>query len=164
MKKAIAVISSRLKESLHRDRGPFRGRPYSPERYLPPDDEFAHTLQHRPEEVDSGFRPRARNSSSLYPSRSSAHPSELEGFPVSNHAYEDVLFRIICPNDKVESLMDDSSGFLEMLHSDVGVDVHFTDAVPGSDERVLVVTSEEVLSILHFLFVKSVLNNLHFAF
>jgi len=40
VKKAVEIISSRLRESQHRDRGHFPGRPHSPERFVPPDDEF----------------------------------------------------------------------------------------------------------------------------
>ncbi|CAA6665765.1 unnamed protein product [Spirodela intermedia] len=150
VKRAVEIISSRLKESLHRDRGPFRGRPHSPERYFPPDDEFALNLQHRPDELDLGPRSltgvtRSRNTS--YPSRSSAYPLDFDVVPTSNHAqpapYEDLVFRMLCPSDKVESIMGDSSGILEMLRADVGVEVHVTDPVPGSDERIITVTSEE---------------------
>ncbi|MQL89891.1 hypothetical protein Taro_022480 [Colocasia esculenta] len=150
VKKAVAIISSRLKESLHRERGPFRGRVHSPERFVPPDDEFTVNLQHRSEESDFGQRSssgltRARGNS--YPSRSSSHPLELDVNPATNHTqsilYEELIFRILCTNDKAESIMGDSAGILEMLHVDVGVDVHLTDPVPGSDERIIIITSEE---------------------
>ncbi|XP_078431439.1 RNA-binding KH domain-containing protein [Wolffia australiana] len=146
VKKAVSIISSRLKESFHRERGPYRGRPYSPERYLPAEDEFAHNLLQRPDETDAGHRS-ARSRESSYPSRSPVYPPEFDSVSNSNRpqqsTYEDIVFQVLCPNDKVESMMGESCGILEMLRDEVGVDVSVSDSVPGSDERVIVITSDE---------------------
>lgn len=58
---------------------------------------------------------------------------------------EDIVFRILCPNDKVESVMGESDGLIEMLRGDVGVDVSVSDPVPGSAERIIIISSEEVV-------------------
>ncbi|KAJ0961108.1 hypothetical protein J5N97_000923 [Dioscorea zingiberensis] len=47
VKKAVEIISSRLLESLHRDRGPFSRRLHSPEHYFPQDDEFMNSAQNQ---------------------------------------------------------------------------------------------------------------------
>ncbi|XP_010915993.1 RNA-binding KH domain-containing protein RCF3 [Elaeis guineensis] len=152
VKKAVATISSRLKESLHRDRGAFRGRLHSPDHYITPDDEFANSTQHAltVEESDLGSRSsvgqnRARINS--YSSEPSGYAFDSDGNTLNDHSqslsYEDLVFRILCPNDKVESVMEAPNGIIEMLRADIGVDVQVTDPVPGSDERIIIITSEE---------------------
>lgn len=121
VKKAVAIISNRLKESLHRDRAPFHGRMHSQEHSYPPTDEFMGNVQHRSasEGPDFGSRPSVQ-----YP-------------------YEDIVFRILCPDNKVESVVGLSDGIIKMLREEVGVDVRVADPVPGFDERIIIVASDE---------------------
>ena len=58
--------------------------------------------------------------------------------------YDDIVFRILCPNDKADGLVATHDGILEMLQADVGVDVRLSDIIAGSDERVVIITSREV--------------------
>ncbi|KAG0491888.1 hypothetical protein HPP92_005286 [Vanilla planifolia] len=114
VKNAVEIISSRLKESLHRDRGPFRGRAHSPDRYFSPDDDLIGNTQYQP----------AMDGSDIG-SRSSAGPTR-----VRSNAY-------------VEAIVSPTDGIIEMLQNDVGVDVRVTDAVDGSEERIILITSDE---------------------
>lgn len=153
VKKAMAIISSRLKESLLRDRGSFRGRLHSPERFFPPDDDFIHMssapFRSALEVPASGPRSSAGLDtvrSNSYVSRPSGFASESAATPIADHAQffgEEIVFRILCPNDKVESVMGESDGIIDILRGDVGVDVSVTDPVPGSAERIIIVSSEE---------------------
>lgn len=149
MKKAVAIILSRLKESLHRDRGPSRGRTYSPERY----DEFVNNTPHLSGAEESLLA--SRSSAGLDRSRNNSYALDHHGYSFdsdANHAndqsqtlsFEELVFRILCPNDKVERIIGLSSGIIEMLHADVGVDVQVSDPVPGSDECIITITSDEV--------------------
>ncbi|KAJ6793486.1 RNA-binding KH domain-containing protein RCF3 [Iris pallida] len=149
VKKAVAIISARLKESLHRDRGPFR-RLHSSDDYFPPDDEFMHNTHHQSaaEGLDFG----SRSSSGQNRIRNNTYNSQPSGFgfdadPMTERSQsfpsEDLVFRILCPDDKVDSVIAVPDGIIELLRADVGVDVRVNDPVPGSHERVIVITSEE---------------------
>jgi poly(rC)-binding protein 3/4 len=149
VKKAVAIISDRLKESLHRDRGPFRGRMNSPEHRISPENEYLGGVQpmqmHMYEEPYR--RPgQIRNSTGMEPP---GYEFDSNGSKVIEHPefqYDDIVFRILCPNDKANSLIGTRDGLIEMLQTDVGVDVRLTDIIAGSDERVVIITSREVSS------------------
>lgn len=57
--------------------------------------------------------------------------------------YEDLIFRILCPVDRVDRIVGESGGILELLQDRVGVDVQISDRVGGSDEQMVIITSEE---------------------
>jgi poly(rC)-binding protein 2/3/4 len=63
--------------------------------------------------------------------------------------FDEIIFRILCPNDKANSLVGSRDGIIEMLQVDVGVDVRLTDHIAGSDERALIITSREVIDITY---------------
>ncbi|XP_077212520.1 RNA-binding KH domain-containing protein RCF3-like isoform X1 [Tasmannia lanceolata] len=136
VKKAIVIISSRLLESQLRDRGPFRGRIHSPEHYFPLDDDFTPHIRSASDKPISGLRSSVGFSSD----RSNTYVSRSSGYGFSG---EDLVFRIMCPNDKVENVMGESDGIVEMLRGEIGVDVTVADPVPGSDERIVIISSEE---------------------
>ncbi|XP_072992704.1 LOW QUALITY PROTEIN: RNA-binding KH domain-containing protein RCF3-like [Typha latifolia] len=151
VKKAVAIISARLKESLHRDRGNFRGRIHSPEHYFPPEDEFLNNTQHQSavEESDLGSRSsigpnRIRNN---YGPEPSGYAFDSDGNAINDRSqsfsYDDMVFRILCPNNKVEGIMGATDGILKILQADVGVDVRVGDPVAGSDEQIIIITSDE---------------------
>ncbi|XP_077226956.1 RNA-binding KH domain-containing protein RCF3-like [Tasmannia lanceolata] len=150
VKKAIEIISSRLTEAQLRDRSPFRGRIHLPDHFFPPDDEFTPHIRSALDVPTSGPRSFVGLSSGrgdLYASRASGYAFESAAIPMADHAQsfsgEDLVFRILCPNDKVESVMGKSDGIVEMLRGEIGVDVTVTDPVPGSDERIVIIYSEE---------------------
>lgn len=154
MKKALEIISSRLKESLHRERGSFRGRIHSPEGHFVPDEDFISNSQPqsafgRGELVSRTSIGPARLRSSVYgPERNYVFESNADAMidQPPSFSSDDIVFRILCPNDKVEAIIGLPNGISEMLRTEVGVDVRVTDSVEGSDERIIVITSDEVVA------------------
>uniref|UniRef100_J3MDV7 K Homology domain-containing protein n=2 Tax=Oryza brachyantha TaxID=4533 RepID=J3MDV7_ORYBR len=143
VKKAVAIITDRLKESLHRDRGPFRGRMNSPEHRFPQDDEYFGAQQMPAYEEPYGRPDQIRNNTSMEPP---GYEFDSNGSKINDHPeipYDDIIFRILCPNDKVNSLVGTRDGVIDMLQEDVGVDVRLTDSIDGSDERIIIITSRE---------------------
>ncbi|KQK18312.2 RNA-binding KH domain-containing protein RCF3 isoform X2 [Brachypodium distachyon] len=139
VKKAVAIISDRLKESLHRDRGPFRGR-NSPEHRISQADEYQQMPAY--EEPFARFD-QIRNNGSMEPP---GYEFDSNGSKFNEHPefpYDEIIFRILCPNDKANNLVGSRDGILEMLQVEVGVDVRLTDLVVGSDERTVIITSRE---------------------
>jgi poly(rC)-binding protein 3/4 len=134
----MAIISDRLKESLHRDRSSFHDR----NRHFAAENDYVLSTQHLPaiEEryFDGPDRPRNEFDSNGCPSLEYNHQQV--------NSYEAIVFQILCPCEKVDVVMEGSPrGILETLCSDVGVDVRINDPVAGSDERIVIVTSQEVL-------------------
>ncbi|BAS97632.1 RNA-binding KH domain-containing protein RCF3 [Oryza sativa Japonica Group] len=144
VKKAVAIISDRLKESLHRDRGPFRGRMNSPEHRFPQEDEYYGGAQQMPAYEEPYGRPdQIRNNTSM---ELPGYEFDSNGGKINDHTeilFDDIIFRILCPSDKVNSLVGTRDGLLEMLQEDVGVDIRLTDSLDGSDERIIIITSRE---------------------
>ncbi|XP_043720334.1 RNA-binding KH domain-containing protein RCF3 isoform X1 [Telopea speciosissima] len=156
VKKAIAIISSRLKESQLRDRSHFHGRVHSPERFFPSDDDFSphiNNIPHRSPMDEATLGPRSsagfpslRNNS--YGSRTSGYAFESGAGPIADHqsqlfSGEDIVFQILCPYDRVESVMGEANGIIEMLRDEIGVDLRVSDLVPGSEEQIIIITSDE---------------------
>ncbi|KAJ1690765.1 hypothetical protein LUZ63_014920 [Rhynchospora breviuscula] len=136
VKRAIAIISDRLKESLHRDRSSFRDR----DRHHPPEGDYIPSTQHLPPIEERYFDgpDRFRNEFD-----SNGNPF-VEFSNQQVNSYEAIVFRILCPSEKVDVVMGGPpGGMLETLRSDVGVDVRVSDPIAGSDERVVIVTSQE---------------------
>ncbi|TMW86900.1 hypothetical protein EJD97_020727 [Solanum chilense] len=155
VKKAVEIISSRLRESQHRDRGHFPGRPHSPERFLPPDDEFIphmNSTARRPPENGSAFGSRlpagmSGGRSNNYSSSSSGYAIESGIAPNNDNGQvmyvEDLVFRILCPVDKVDTVAGESDGIIELLQNEIGVDVKILNPVASSDEQVIIISSDE---------------------
>nr|GMC67045.1 RNA-binding KH domain-containing protein RCF3 [Ipomoea batatas] len=155
VKNAIAIISSRLRESQHRDRSHFHGRAHSPERFFPPNDDFVPPMNNlgRRASVDGpnfgsrlsgGFNSSRGNSNS---SRTSGYSMESGGGPFTDNAQliagELLVFRILCPVDKVDTIIGEPDGIIELLQNDIGVEVEITDPVAGSDEHIIIISSDE---------------------
>nr|CAB3470522.1 unnamed protein product [Digitaria exilis] len=144
VRKAVAIITDRLKESLHRDRGPFRGRMNSPEPRISQEDEYLGGVQQMPVyEETYGRSDQIRNNIIM---EAPGYEFDSNGGKVIEHPdilYGDIVFRILCPNDKASILLSTRDGIIEMLQADVGVDVRLTDIIAGSDERVVIITSRE---------------------
>ncbi|KAL0548809.1 hypothetical protein IC582_013282 [Cucumis melo] len=150
VKKAIAIVSSRLRESQHRDRSHFHGRLHSPERIFPPDDDYVpHNARRLPMD-GRPFRPRMSASNSRgndYSNRQSNFMVEPGAAPVNDNMMpfygEDLVFRILCPIEKIDSVIGESNGIIELLRNDVGVDIKVSDPVTGSNEQILIISSDE---------------------
>ncbi|KAK7282549.1 hypothetical protein RIF29_11432 [Crotalaria pallida] len=148
VRNALEVISSRLRESQHRDRGHFHGRGHSPERFFSPDDDYHHGGSRRSSVEGSGFGSRvsstnARNNNHL----PSGYAMESGAAPAANGAQpfcgEDLVFRILCPVEKVDRIIGESDGIVEFLQNEVGVDIKVIDPIGGSEEQIIIITSEE---------------------
>ncbi|PNY18013.1 KH domain-containing protein at4g18375-like protein, partial [Trifolium pratense] len=155
VKNAFIVISSRLRESQHRDRsgergGHFHGRGHSPERFFPPDDDYIPhvTSGSRRSSVErAGFGSRVANNNSRSNNHASlAYAMDQGAAPVADDGqlfYEDLVFRVLCPVDRVDRIVGESDGIMDILLNTVGVNVKVADPVAGSDEQIVIITSEE---------------------
>ncbi|KAK4273875.1 hypothetical protein QN277_017186 [Acacia crassicarpa] len=149
VKNAIVLISSRLRESQHRDRSHFHGRAHSPERFFPPDDDYIpHGAARRSSMDGATFGSRistANIRSNSY--QSLGYTVEPGAPPIADDAQllygEDLIFRILCPLDKVDRIIGESEGFVYFLQTEVGVDVKVDDHVVGSDEQIIIISSDE---------------------
>ncbi|KAE9587247.1 hypothetical protein Lal_00004831 [Lupinus albus] len=149
VKNALEVISSRLRESQHRDRSHFHGRGHSPERFFSNDDDYIpHGGSRRSSVEEAAFGSRgsttiARNNNHL----SLGYATESGAAPVANDVRpfygEDLVFRVLCPVEKVDRIIGESDGIVEFLQNEVGVDIKVTDPIGGSEERIIIITSEE---------------------
>ncbi|KAK9145657.1 hypothetical protein Sjap_005560 [Stephania japonica] len=147
VKKAVEIISARLRESQLRDRSHFHGRLHSPDRFFPDDDFTPVSRRGLTEGPNFGSRyssgpTNVRNNAS----RSSGYTFESGASPMADaqpFPYEDIVFRILCPNDKVDRVMGETDGILELLRAEIGVEVKISDPVQGSNERIITISSDE---------------------
>lgn len=151
VKNAISIISARLRESQHRDRTHFQNRLHSPDRFFPGDDDFHMNGPRRSSAEGPGYGSRYSSGSrgNNYPSRSSGFPMESEPPSESdNHqlyAGEELVFRILCPVDKIDNVVGElSNGFLDLLQNEIGVNIDISEPITGSDEHVIIISSDEV--------------------
>lgn len=150
VKNAVAIISSRLRESQHRDRSHFHGRLHSPDRFFPDDDYVPHmnNTARRPS-MDGARFSGSNYRSNNYGPRPSGYSIEAGAAPMSDSVQpfygEDLVFRMLCPIDKVGRVIGESEGIVELLQNEIGVDLKVADPVDGSDEQIITISSEEVL-------------------
>ncbi|VFQ99255.1 unnamed protein product [Cuscuta campestris] len=153
VKNALGIISSRLRESQHRDRNNFHGRLHSPEHVFPPSDDFippVHDLGRRAS-VDGSRLSRSLNTSRGYSSNSSrpsGYAIESGGPPFTDNneqliTSEILVFRIICPVYKVDAIIGESDGIIDLLQNDIGVHVEITEPVAGFNEQIIIISSDE---------------------
>lgn len=148
VKNAVAIISSRLRESQHRDRSHFHGRLHSPDRFFPDDDYIPHmnNTARRPS-MDGARFSGSNYRSNNYGPRPSGYSIEAGAAPMSDSVQpfygEDLVFRMLCPIDKVGRVIGESEGIVELLQNEIGVDLKVADPVDGSDEQIITISSEE---------------------
>ncbi|CAH9110167.1 unnamed protein product [Cuscuta europaea] len=149
VKHALGIISSRLRESQHRDRSHFHGRSHSPEGFFPPIDDFTSPMNDfgRRASIDESKFPGSFNNSRGYNSKS-PRPIESGGAPFTDNnvqtiAVDVLVFRILCPLDKIDTVIGESGGIIDLLQNDMGVDVEITDPVLGSNEKIIIISSDE---------------------
>uniref|UniRef100_A0A2P2JBA4 KH domain-containing protein At4g18375-like n=1 Tax=Rhizophora mucronata TaxID=61149 RepID=A0A2P2JBA4_RHIMU len=146
VKNAIAIISSRLRESQHRDRSHFHGRFFPDEDYMPHMNSTA-----RRSSIDGPSSGSRLSSTSYRDSNSSSRQSgflveagdDITADGVQPFYGEDLVFRMLCPIDKVNRVVGESEGIVELLQNDIGVDVKVLDPVSGSEEQIIIISSEE---------------------
>lgn len=148
VKNAIALISSRLRESQHRDRS-HHGRVHSPDEDFIP---HPNNTPRRSSMDGPPFGPRfssgvANNRNNNYASRPSTYNIDSGLAPMAEDAQmsfgEGIVFRLLCPIDKVDYVFGESNGIIELLRDEIGVDVTVTDPLANSDERIIMISSEE---------------------
>ncbi|XP_010520963.1 PREDICTED: KH domain-containing protein At4g18375 [Tarenaya hassleriana] len=143
VKNALAAISSRLRESQHRDRSHFHGRAHSPERPFPPVDDYI--PQQRQQSMDRFPDSNYRNNN--FGSRQSNYATETPSLPIGENAQpfynEELVFRILCPVDKVVRVVGESQGIIDLLQNEIGVDIRVSDPIAGSDEQIITISSYE---------------------
>lgn len=151
VKNAIAIISSRLRESQHRDRSNFSNQLHLPERFGVADDDFHlnGAIARRSSAEGTSFGPRhsAGSKGNNYSLRSSGYTLESGPGPLPDNAPsycgDEIVFRILCPVEKVECVVGGSDGIMELLQNEIGVNVDVADPVAGSDEHIITILSDE---------------------
>lgn len=146
MKKALIAISSRLQENPPRE----RPQPFVPSgpTFLPVNDYlqkdsfrskgngplFGLGLGHLEGggwTLNNGSLPLDRPNNRL----------NKEGRDVGEN---ELVFRLLCPSDKIGSVIGKGGSIIHNLRKETGAHIKITDAVPGSDERIVVVSANEV--------------------
>ncbi|KAL8095715.1 RNA-binding KH domain-containing protein RCF3-like isoform X2 [Apium graveolens] len=134
VKHAITIISSRLRESQHRDRIMHPSRRTSMD-----EPSFESQL--------SANLLGARGNN--YPSLQSADTMVSAPVPVVSNSRncfrENLVFRILCPVDKINNVVGESDGIIKLLQTEIGVAVKVIGPVVGADEQIIIVSSEEGL-------------------
>lgn len=148
VKDAVEIISLRLRESQHRDRSPF------PEQFLPLDDDFIPQRSKKRSSASmdgdiygSRLSTHLTSERSNYYSSRSGHAIESSTAPLPENLedyYEELVFRILCPVNKINVIVGESDGIMELLQNDIGVDVKVTDHIAGADEQIIIISSVEV--------------------
>lgn len=146
VKNAIAIISARLRESQHRDRSQY-GRLHSSDQSFSLDDDFVTSPMSNPQRRSSIDGPTfgSRLSASSRNNSFDGYPSDYNPMVDKSQPFlgEDLVFRILCPIDRVDSVIGQSNGIIELLQNEIGVDVKVTDPDVGSNEQIIIVSSDE---------------------
>lgn len=56
----------------------------------------------------------------------------------------ELVFRLLCPSDKIGSVIGKGGSIIYNLRKETGARIKIANAVPGSDERVIIVSAYEV--------------------
>lgn len=174
VKKALSLISSRLKgnpprerererdREREREREWERGQPspslanaYSPDRHIQSVDAFPVSSHAHEDGSLPGLRSSMGSSSNrnlahtLVPSSSGHMLSEVVEYHSRDYepsfSGEELVFRILCPNKKIGSVIGRAGSVIKSLQDDIGAKIKITDPVPGSDERIIIISANEVL-------------------
>ncbi|KAI5072193.1 hypothetical protein GOP47_0012299 [Adiantum capillus-veneris] len=146
VKKALRLISTQLFENPPRDRHP--GASHSPSRaaFLAEETNPPHraALSSRGS-YSSGQHPKSLQ---LPPSdygvaasgRGAQFHGSLNSLPEDKH---ELVFRILCPRDKIGGIIGKGGSIVHSLEDEIGVSINVCGNVPGSDERVVMISSVE---------------------
>lgn len=160
VKKALRMISTRLCENPPRERGQNYsvGPARSPgRRVFPPEDAMtSHRSSlgsrggadghHRSLPSSFSHAETGAGSNTGYSRRSHGSGNALADVGwQSPPTSEELIFRILCPNDKVGSIIGRGGSIIRSLQEEIGVGIRVTDAVTGSDERIIIISSVEHL-------------------
>lgn len=56
---------------------------------------------------------------------------------------EELVFRVLCPNKKIGGVIGKGGTIIRRLREEIGVKIKVTDSVPGSDDRIIIISSNE---------------------
>lgn len=152
---ALEMIARRLRECQHRDQNQFRGRHYSPERFSPYDDNLisGRSSRRSSTSMDSVINePRFVEGltvvrSNKCPSKSPGYVIESSSVPVAENVEcslgLELVFKILCPVEKLNAVVGESDGIIKLLQSEIGVNVKVADRIAGSDEQIIILSSDE---------------------
>eukprot|EP00249_Psilotum_nudum_P023906 c29024_g2_i1 orf=101-2146(+) len=159
VKKALRIVSSRLRDNFPRDHGLNISRMRSPSHHR----EFLSEADFVPlgsssapvhrRDVNGQLRgvlpafshPGASGfGNTLYsddPHRAVSALHDVDRQPSA--AGEELVFRILCPLDKVGCIIGRGGSIIRSLRDEIGAGIRVADAVPGSDERVVIISAME---------------------
>lgn len=146
LKKALLFISARLQENPPRDRPQSYAAPAPA--FVPVTDYLAkdsyrskgtgHVFGLGPEPLEG--RSWTISSGNLSLDRQDNRRSK-EG---RDSGENELVFRLLCPSDKIGSVIGKGGSIIHNLRKDTGARIKIANAVPGSDERVIIVSALEV--------------------
>ncbi|CAM6118151.1 unnamed protein product [Calypogeia fissa] len=156
VKKALHAISTRLKENPPRERPGMGGSLHSGglyppvlggDTFLPPGNlisgQGGPLLSLGPSLSALG----GGGGGGVFPFNSNSMPvlPESGGSHLGRHAPvdEELVFRILCPNEKIGSVIGKGGSIIRTLREDTGARIKVADPKPGSDERVIVISANE---------------------
>jgi predicted RNA-binding protein YlqC (UPF0109 family) len=144
VKKALHTISTRLRENPPRDRPHGNMGIYPPGGpFLPAGDTFLPQID--PRNLGGPLL-------GMGLSLSGGPPFNTMGLPVLSDVGsmgrppagdEELVFRILCPNEKIGSVIGKGGSIIENLREETGARIKVADAVPGSEERVIIISANE---------------------
>ncbi|KAH7372980.1 hypothetical protein KP509_17G032000 [Ceratopteris richardii] len=143
VKKALQLVSTQLFENPPRDRHPAASRSPIRGSFLP--DEVNSLHQAPRANYNSGHHTRSfQLPLSDYCSAASDKVAHYHGSRdlVSEHKNE-LAFRILCPREKIGSIIGKGGNVVRSLEEDIGVSIDVRGSVSGSEERVIMVSSVE---------------------
>uniref|UniRef100_A0A7I4APY2 K Homology domain-containing protein n=1 Tax=Physcomitrium patens TaxID=3218 RepID=A0A7I4APY2_PHYPA len=146
LKKALLFISARLQENPPRDRPQSYAAPAPA--FVPVTDYLAkdsyrskgtgHVFGLGPEPLEG--RSWTISSGNLSLDRQDNRRSK-EG---RDSGENELVFRLLCPSDKIGSVIGKGGSIIHNLRKDTGARIKIANAVPGSDERVIIVSALEL--------------------
>ncbi|PKA57518.1 KH domain-containing protein [Apostasia shenzhenica] len=140
VRKALLIVSSCLQDNIRVETttfptiklhmGNLQGpAPHAPLDTYPQRDYFVGP--HGPD-----YHPRAYSSNLMFDKVASSHRKPPE---------EEVVFRMLCPSDKVGSLIGKSGVVVRSLQSETGASISILDSINDSDERIILISAVENL-------------------
>ncbi|KAH9543738.1 hypothetical protein CY35_13G080500 [Sphagnum magellanicum] len=145
VKKALHAISTRLRENPPRDRPQGNMGVYPPggpflsagDTFLPPID---------PRNLGGpllGMGPSLSGGGPPFNNIGLPVLSDVGGMNRPPMSDEELVFRILCPNEKIGSVIGKGGSIIKNLREETGARIKVADAVPGSEERVIIVSANE---------------------
>lgn len=144
--KALLAISSRLQENPPRERPPPSFA--SPGPTFVPVNDYLPKESYRSKGDAHLFMPEPHMERDTWGMRGGNLPLERPEPRRSKEGRDsgenELVFRLLCPSDKIGSVIGKGGSIIYSLRKDTGARIKIANAVPGSDERVIIVSAFEV--------------------